>query len=64
MKKTGEIEKAKILAEEKIRKLKKFAPLYGIIPVKQKKGVHDIFEMLRQGAFLVSDAIGLSSIFK
>jgi len=54
--------KARKKAKEEVRKLKYLAPLYGIIPEKQKKGVWDFFEMVRQGGFLLMDAIGLRKL--
>jgi hypothetical protein len=54
--------KARVRAEEKVRKLKEFAPLYGIIPVEQKVGFGDFLEMIRQGGFLLVDAIGLRNL--
>jgi hypothetical protein len=51
-------------AEEKVRKLQEFAPLYGIIPVEQKVGFGDFLEMIRQGGFLIMDAIGLRNLIQ
>lgn len=56
--------KARVRAEEKVRKLQEFAPLYGIIPVEQKVGFVDFLEMIRQGGFLLVDAIGLRNLIQ
>jgi hypothetical protein len=56
--------KARERAEEKVRELKKFAPLYGIIPKEQKEGFLDFVEMIRQGGFLVVDSLGLRNLYQ
>ncbi len=54
--------KASQEAEKEIRKMKEQAPIYGIIPTRQKEKLQDFLEMLRQGGFLIMDAIGLRKL--
>ncbi len=47
-------------AEDKVRDMQSLAPLYGMIPRKQRKGLADKKETLRQGVCLGLDMLGLS----
>jgi hypothetical protein len=47
-------------AEDKVRDMKSLAPLYGMIPRKQKRGGADRRELIRQGVCLGLDMLGCS----
>ena len=47
-------------AERKVRDMKSLAPIYGMIPCKQKEGWADKRELIRQGVCLGLDMLGLS----